>query len=190
MAGLQGREESLVATLAGGWKQRLALGCAILHKPAVLFLDEPTSGVDPESRRRFWSLIHDLSADGVSVLVSTHYMDEAEYCMRIALIAAGCLVALDTPHALKSQSIGGDLLELLCEDIGGAFELTSGIQGVQDVAVFGSTLHLLVDSAEAATESVTMVLGNAGISGVRIRRIVPTMEDMFVHLVRDRGRGA
>ena len=101
MAGLQGREDALVANLAGGWKQRLALGCAILHQPEVVFLDEPTSGVDPASRRRFWALIQDLAASGVSVLVSTHYMDEAEYCMRIAMIAAGRLIALGTPSELK-----------------------------------------------------------------------------------------
>ena len=103
MAGLTGRENALVATLAGGWKQRLALGAAILHRPAILFLDEPTSGVDPSSRRRFWDLIHNLSDDGVSVLVSTHYMDEAEYCHRIALINHGRLIALGTPHELKQR---------------------------------------------------------------------------------------
>jgi ABC-2 type transport system ATP-binding protein len=107
MAGLTGREDALVATLAGGWKQRLALGAAILHRPAILFLDEPTSGVDPSSRRRFWDLIHTLSAEGVSVLVSTHYMDEAEYCHRIALIHRGQLVALGTPQELKQRARAG-----------------------------------------------------------------------------------
>ena len=104
MAGLAGRENDLVATLAGGWKQRLALGAAILHRPPVLFLDEPTSGVDPESRRRFWDLIHTLGAEGVSVLVSTHYMDEAEYCHRIAMISGGRLIALGTPREIKRQA--------------------------------------------------------------------------------------
>jgi ABC-2 type transport system ATP-binding protein len=108
MAGLTGREDALVATLAGGWKQRLALGAAILHRPTILFLDEPTSGVDPSSRRRFWDLIHSLSEDGVSVLVSTHYMDEAEYCHRIALINHGRLIALGTPLELKQRTLGGD----------------------------------------------------------------------------------
>ncbi len=108
MAGLAGREDALVATLAGGWKQRLALGAAILHRPAILFLDEPTSGVDPSSRRRFWDLIHTLGEQGVSVLVSTHYMDEAEYCRRIALIDHGRLIALGTPQELKRLSPGGE----------------------------------------------------------------------------------
>ena len=104
MAGLAGREDALVANLAGGWKQRLALGAAILHRPPVLFLDEPTSGVDPASRRRFWDLIHTLGGEGVSVLVSTHYMDEAEYCHRIALINRGRLIALGTPAEIKRQA--------------------------------------------------------------------------------------
>jgi ABC-2 type transport system ATP-binding protein len=184
MAGLQGRETALVSTLAGGWKQRLALGCAILHRPAVLFLDEPTSGVDPGSRRRFWTLIHDLAADGVSVLVSTHYMDEAEYCMRIALIAAGRLIALGTPHDLKQQSIGGELLELECNNIGAALDLVAGVAGVRDAAVFGNALHLLVDQADLAAAAVCARLAEHGMPGARAHRIAPSMEDMFVHLVR------
>ena len=184
MAGLQGREAALVSTLAGGWKQRLALGCAILHRPAVLFLDEPTSGVDPGSRRQFWTLIHNLAADGVSVLVSTHYMDEAEYCMRIALIAAGRLIALGTPHDLKQMSIGGELLELECDSIGAALDLVAGIPGVRDAAVFGNTLHLLVDEADPAAAAVCARLAQHGIPGARAHRIAPSMEDMFVHLVR------
>jgi ABC-2 type transport system ATP-binding protein len=184
MAGLQDRETALVSTLAGGWKQRLALGCAILHKPAILFLDEPTSGVDPSSRRRFWDLIHSLSADGVSVLVSTHYMDEAEYCMRIAMIERGRLIALGTPHNLKQQSIGGELIELECENIGNALDLIARVPGVRDVAVFGNTLHVLVENAEQTAAVVCASLAEHGLPGARARRIDPTMEDMFVHLVR------
>lgn len=183
MAGLLGREDTLVAHLAGGWKQRLALGCAILHRPSVLFLDEPTSGVDPSSRRRFWTLIHNLSAEGVSVLVSTHYMDEAEYCMRIAMIESGRLIALGTPHALKQQSIGGELLELECENVGGAIETSSRVAGVRDVAVFGNTLHVLVDNAAENAAQVCAALTGQGFANVRARRIEPSMEDMFVHLV-------
>ena len=184
MAGLKGREEALVATLASGWKQRLALGCAILHEPAILFLDEPTSGVDPTSRRRFWSLIHDLAAQGVAVLVSTHHMDEAEYCMRIALIAAGRLVALGSPQALKQRSMGGTLLELDCEDLGRALETVSAVPGVRDAAVFGSTLHLLVDGSQATADAVRQVLSAAGGRPVQLRAIAPSLEDMFVHLVQ------
>jgi ABC-2 type transport system ATP-binding protein len=184
MAGLRGRETALVAQLAGGWKQRLALGCAILHQPAVLFLDEPTSGVDPSSRRRFWNLIHDLSADGVSVLVSTHYMDEAEYCMRIAMIAAGRLIALGTPHDLKRQSIGGELVELECDDVGAAIDLVARMPAVRDVAVFGNALHVLIDDAESVAPAICANLAVQGVAGVHARRIAPSMEDMFVHLVR------
>ncbi len=184
MAGLAGRESALVSTLAGGWKQRLALGCAILHEPAILFLDEPTSGVDPSSRRRFWTLIHELSAGGVSVLVSTHYMDEAEYCMRIALVAAGQLIALGTPHDLKQRSIGGELLELSCDDIGAALELVAAVPGVRDAAVFGNALHLLVERADPVAAAVTARLAEHGLAGAALRPIVPSMEDMFVHLVR------
>jgi len=184
MAGLQGRETALVSTLAGGWKQRLALCCAILHEPDVLFLDEPTSGVDPSSRRRFWTLIHELSEGGVSVLVSTHYMDEAEYCMRIAMIAAGRLIALGTPHDLKRQSIGGELLELECENIGTAIDLVAKIPGVRDVAVFGNTLHVLVDDIGQSAKAACALLAEHGLPGASARQIAPSMEDMFVHLVR------
>ena len=120
MAGLEGREDTLVQTLAGGWKQRLALGCAILHRPPVLFLDEPTSGVEPEARRLFWDLIHHLASEGVTILVSTHYMDEAEYCNRIALINAGRLVAIGSPGELRRRELGGALFELECSALGAA----------------------------------------------------------------------
>ena len=112
MAGLGGRGKALVSTLAGGWQQRLALGCAVLHRPPILFLDEPTSGVEPTSRRRFWDLIHTLASDGVTILVSTHYMDEAEYCDRAALINQGRLIAIGSPDALKRTTLGGELLLL------------------------------------------------------------------------------
>jgi ABC-2 type transport system ATP-binding protein len=184
MAGLAGREDDLVATLAGGWKQRLALGCAILHEPAILFLDEPTSGVDPASRRRFWTLIHELAGGGVAVLVSTHYMDEAEYCMRIALIAAGRLIALGTPQQLKTRSLGGELVELEGDDLGAALEGVSALPGVLDAAVFGNRLHLIVDPARASIAALRAQLALHGMAGVRLRPIMPSIEDMFVQLVR------
>lgn len=183
MAGLTGRETSLVATLAGGWKQRLALGAAILHRPAILFLDEPTSGVDPSSRRRFWELIHTLGGEGVSVLVSTHYMDEAEYCNRIALINRGRLIALGTPQDLKRRSLGAELLSIEGASIASGIDLLKKATGVQDVAVFGSALHVLVDDAAKGAPLLVAYLAGHGISGVTARRIAPTMEDSFVHLV-------
>lgn len=183
MAGLTGREDALVATLAGGWKQRLALGAAILHRPAILFLDEPTSGVDPGSRRRFWDLIHTLGEEGVSVLVSTHYMDEAEYCHRIALINRGRLIALGTPQELKQRSLGGELLAIEGDRVGDAIAQLENAPGVQDVAMFGSALHALVDQAATRTPELLAGLAAAGFSDVRVRRIEPSLEDSFVHLV-------
>ncbi|MEI7514400.1 MAG: ABC transporter ATP-binding protein [Betaproteobacteria bacterium] len=183
MAGLRGREDALVATLAGGWKQRLALGAAILHRPAVLFLDEPTSGVDPGSRRRFWELIHTLAQDGVSVLVSTHYMDEAEYCDRVALINHGRLIALGTPTQLKQHALGGELLSLEGDRLGDAIGELQAAPGVLDVAMFGNALHALVDSAELRLPELLRRLGGAGCTKVRGRRIAPSLEDSFVRLV-------
>ena len=147
MAGLGGREKALVATLAGGWQQRLALGCAVLHRPPILFLDEPTSGVEPTSRRRFWDLIHTLAADGVTVLVSTHYMDEAEYCHRAALINQGRIIALGSPDELKRTALGGELLLLECDMLGPALAALQQAPGVVDASVFGNAIHVLVRDA-------------------------------------------
>ena len=183
MAVLAGRETSLVANLAGGWKQRLALGAAILHRPAILFLDEPTSGVDPGSRRRFWDLIHTLGSEGVSVLVSTHYMDEAEYCNRVALLARGCLIALGAPHELRRRSLGGDLLAIEREGIVNALPLLEKAPGVREAAVFGSALHVVVDDAARRIPELVAYLAGQGIGGATARHIDPTMEDSFVHLV-------
>jgi ABC-2 type transport system ATP-binding protein len=183
MAGLSGREDHLVSTLAGGWKQRLALGCAILHRPPILFLDEPTSGVDPESRRRFWDLIHALAAEGVTVLVTTHYMDEAEYCHRVALIDRGRLIEMASPGALKSRKLGGDLLLLECEPIGAAVAALEAAPGVRDVAVFGNALHVLVKDAAAAIPALPGYLAERRVAVGRIERIEPTIEDIFVQLV-------
>ena len=186
MAELTGHAESLVTELAGGWKQRLALGCAILHEPRILFLDEPTSGVDPISRRRFWDLIHDLSGEGVTTIVSTHHMDEAEYCNRIALIDRGTLAALGSPAELKRRSLGGELLRIECSPLDAALAALQGCPLVKDVAVFGSTLHVLVDDAAARREPLVAYLADHGVQGTQATRIDPTLEDAFVQLV---GRG-
>lgn len=183
MAGLTGREDALVATLAGGWKQRLALGAAILHRPAILFLDEPTSGVDPSSRRRFWELIHTLAQDGVSVLVSTHYMDEAEYCHRVALIHRGRLIALGTPLELRQHALGGELLSIDGNSLGDAMVQVRQAPGVLDVAMFGSALHALVDQAALRAPELLALLTSTGRPDVRVHRIAPSLEDSFVRLV-------
>jgi ABC-2 type transport system ATP-binding protein len=183
MAGLTGREHTLVATLAGGWQQRLALGCAVLHRPPILFLDEPTSGVEPASRRRFWNLIHALAAEGVTVLVSTHYMDEAEYCHRAALINQGRLIAIGSPAELKRKSLNGDLLLIECDTLGPALAALQQAPGVKDCSVFGSTLHVLVTDSERVITALPSYLEAKGIPVRRIARISATLEDVFVQLI-------
>jgi ABC-2 type transport system ATP-binding protein len=181
MAGLRGRESALTRTLAGGWKQRLALGCAVLHHPPVLFLDEPTAGVDPISRRSFWELIHQMAAEGVTVFVTTHYMDEAEYCNRLALIFRGRMVALGTPSELKLRAIGGQLLLVEAAPLGAALAALHAAPGVLEAAVFGSALHVRVES-EAAHGTLREWLAARGLSAGRIEPITATLEDVFVSL--------
>lgn len=182
MAGLRGRENSFTGTLAAGWKQRLALGCAVLHRPQVLFLDEPTSGVDPLSRRKFWDMIHTMAAEGVTVFVTTHYMDEAEYCNRLVLIDRGKIVASGSPLELKQNYMAGDLLLVECDDIGTALELLQSAPGVDDAAIFGNALHLVVPKASAAISAVTSYLSQHGITVHTIEPIRPSLEDVFVSL--------
>ena len=182
-AGLAGREKDLVSTLAGGWQQRLALGCAVLHRPPILFLDEPTSGVEPTSRRRFWDLIHTLAADGVSVLVSTHYMDEAEYCHRAALINQGRIIAIGSPAELKRTILGGELLLLESENIGGVLAALANAPGVRDCSVFGNALHVLVSDAERSRDELQNLLKRQNLQPSRIERIHPSLEDVFVQLI-------
>ena len=183
MAGLAGREKALVATLAGGWQQRLALGCAVLHRPPILFLDEPTSGVEPASRRRFWDLIYSLAHDGVTVLVSTHYMDEAEYCHRIALINRGRLIATGSPAQLRETALGGDLLLVECDALGRTLEALQGAPDVLDCSVFGDALHILVCNAESSLRGLPAFLAAKGLPPHRLARIAPSLEDVFVQLI-------
>jgi ABC-2 type transport system ATP-binding protein len=183
MAGLGGREQALVATLAGGWQQRLALGCAVLHRPPILFLDEPTSGVEPTSRRRFWDLIHTLAADGVTVLVSTHYMDEAEYCHRAALINQGRIIAIGSPDELKRTALGGELLLLECEALGPTLAALPQAPGVVDASVFGNAIHVLVRDAERSLVELPAYLEQKSLRPSRLERIDPSLEDVFVQLI-------
>lgn len=186
MAGLRGRESATTGTLAGGWKQRLALGCAVLHRPPVLFLDEPTSGVDPISRRQFWDLIQQLAGEGVTVFVTTHYMDEAEYCNRLALIYWGQIVVLGTPTELKQRSMKGELVVVECDALGRALDVLQTVPGVLDIAVFGNALHLVVPEATPIIPRLRGTLSDRGINVARIETIRPTLEDVFVSLTTDR----
>jgi drug efflux transport system ATP-binding protein len=183
MAGLAGRERTLVATLAGGWQQRLALGCAVLHRPPILFLDEPTSGVEPASRRRFWELIHTLAAEGVSVLVSTHYMDEAEYCHRAALINQGRLIAIGSPEELKRSALGGALLLIECDALGAALAALQDAPGVKDCSVFGNALHALVIDGPQSLRELPGFLAARGIRTGRMSPVQASLEDVFVQLI-------
>src|ERR1019366_2222494 len=162
---------------------RLALGCAILHNPPILFLDEPTSGVDPVSRRRFWDLIHDMAANNVAVLVTTHYMDEAEYCDRVMLINQGRVVASGSPTELKHTPLGGQMLQVECRSIGRAMHLLTAVKGVRDVAAFGDMLHVLTDPGPDGEAAIRDLLAANGIGKADISSIEPGLEDIFVNLV-------
>lgn len=171
MAGLSGRTKDLAGSLSGGIRQRLALGCAILHRPRLLFLDEPTSGVDPRSRRRFWDIIYGLAAGGTTVMVTTHFMDEAEHCDAIGFMYDGRLIASGTPADLKAL-LPGSAWEIPSEDPIGLLDQLGGTEGLIESAVHGRSVHLLAKKeSEGAFESIGA------------RRIVPTLEDVFVHLV-------
>lgn len=185
MADLQGREESMTKTLSGGWKQRLALGCAILHNPPIIFLDEPTGGVDPISRRNFWELINRLSGEGVTVLVTTHFLDEAEYCNDIILINAGRLIASGSPMALKTTHITRPLLEvtLAAGSIVEALETVRVQPWAIETSVFGTKLHVMVSGEEAGIGAIREVLSAKGMSLARVERIVPSLEDVFLFLL-------
>jgi ABC-2 type transport system ATP-binding protein len=182
MANLKGKEDLITGTLPGGWKQRLALGCAVLHKPPIIFLDEPTSGVDPISRRQFWDLIHTMAAEGVTVFVTTHYMEEAEYCNRLALIFRGKMVALGTPTELKRNSMKGELLLVECSPLGAAVEMLQSAPDVIDAAVFGNALHLVVKDAASAAPRLQQEMREHGIEVTRMERVSPSLEDVFVSL--------
>jgi len=181
MSGLKDKRAVITKTLPGGIKQRLALGCALLHEPPVIFLDEPTSGVDPVSRRNFWSLIYEMAKGGTTVFVTTHYMDEAEYCDRLALIYRGKIIAEGTPTELKVQYMRRSVLEIETDKTFEALEVLnrSGFES----ALFGSLLHAVVDDVETATPEIKRELGNAGIKVIRVDKIMPSLEDVFVTLI-------
>jgi len=186
MAGLAAEKRQLTGSLPLGWKQRLALGCAVLHEPPLLFLDEPTSGVDPLSRRRFWELIQEMAAAGRTVLVSTHAMDEAEYCHRLALMNRGRLIALDSPSRVRDR-LREPLLELRVADAVAATQVLQDVPGVVDAGIFGRTVHVQVSDREVANQAIPAALAARGIELREISAVAPSLEDVFIALVRAEG---
>jgi ABC-2 type transport system ATP-binding protein len=183
---LSDRRQALTRDLPGGLKQRLALGCALLHKPPIIFLDEPTSGVDPGTRRNFWDLIYTLADNGVTIFVTTHYMEEAEYCNRIGLIDQGRLIALGSPEHLKKEHLVGRVYEVETPDVLAGVEALSGKKEVLDAAVFGRTMHVRLDEQVQARDFLAGELAAAGLAVTKIKQIEPTLEDVFVALVGKR----
>jgi ABC-2 type transport system ATP-binding protein len=181
MAGLTEERNALTRILATGFKQRLALGCAILHEPHIIFLDEPTSGVDPISRRNFWDLINEMSRAGTTVFVTTHYMDEADYCDRLALIYRGKIIAEGTPTELRKKYMTRDVLEVNVDKVVEAFNILSFHK--IDAAIFGSTLHVVTDDAETSREHISKTLRESGVTVKGIEKIPPSLEDVFVTLI-------
>ena len=180
MAGLRGRERVLTRALSGGWRQRLALGCAILHEPPIVFLDEPTGGVDPLSRRQFWRLIEDLAARGVAVLVTTHYLDEAEHCQRIAIIQAGRLAAHGTVDELKAAFASRPILEIRALDAVQAMRALDAMAGVEKTSVFGTSVHVVLKSSDISPESIAAQLETQGIRVGACAIVAPSLEDVFL----------
>jgi ABC-2 type transport system ATP-binding protein len=192
IANLRGSEKRITGTLAGGWKQRLALGCAVLHKPKIVFLDEPTSGVDPLMRRKFWELINDLSAEGVTVLVTTHFLEEAEYCNDIILINAGKIIAGGSPKELKENYIKHPILEVQCENVIEAMSLIESDASTSlsmtnnwaiETSVFGTYMHVMVGNENIAREKIQQLFSNNNIALHRIETITPSLEDVFIYLL-------
>jgi ABC-2 type transport system ATP-binding protein len=183
MAGLRGREDALARDLAGGWRQRLALGCAILHEPAILFLDEPTGGVDPLSRRRFWHLIDTLAASGVTILVTTHYLDEAERCHRVTLIHAGRLAAIGTTSEVKQVFAGRPIVEVRTARATDAMRALDAMAEVEKTSLFGTTVHAVLRHDRLTAEALAARLRDGGISVESVEPVAPSLEDVFLDVV-------
>jgi ABC-2 type transport system ATP-binding protein len=185
MAGLVGRERELTRNLSGGWKQRLALGAAIIHEPEALFLDEPTAGVDPISRRAFWELIYELAEVGTTILVTTHYMDEAEHCQNLVFIQRGTLVAKGSPEQIKVTKMHGDVIEIDCDDAGRAIPLLRDLTLFEEVALYGSLIHVVTTDAPAHVPLIKKVLADNDLAVTAVERIAPSLEDVFISSARE-----
>ncbi len=183
---LKGKEKILTGSLPGGIKQRLALGTAVIHRPRIVFLDEPTSGVDPISRRNFWNLIHDLAEEGITIFVTTHYLEEAEYCNNIILIDAGKLVAEGGAKELKEKYIKHRIFEIECEPVIEGLEILEKQNFTEDVAIFGNAIHVSVNSAFENNDQLINSLAGSSVKVKRIQQIIPTLEDVFIHLLENK----
>lgn len=184
IANLKGKEKLLTGSLPGGIKQRLALGAAVIHEPEIVFLDEPTSGVDPISRRNFWDLINDLSANGTTVFVTTHYLEEAEYCNNITLINAGKIIAEGNASELKTNYIKNKIYEIECERVVDALDILQNENYVDDTSIFGNNIHIIVNDLFENEDQIKQTLTeNHSIAIKRIDKIIPTLEDVFIHLL-------
>ena len=182
MADLIGKENMITSNLSGGWKQRLALGCSIIHEPEILLLDEPTGGVDPIARRQFWDIIYDLSKKGVTVLVTTHYMDEAEHCNSIGFLYYGNILSLDTPNAMKEKIIDGDIVEIKVNNTLKSIELLKEKCNVRDASVYGAGIHVMTKPGVNLIELKEYLIQNH-INVISIKKVRPTLEDVFIFLV-------
>lgn len=189
LAGLEKRTTSLTLELSGGWRQRLALGCSLVHQPKLLFLDEPTSGVDPVARREFWDLIYQMASQGTTIFITTHYMDEAEHCNRVAFMYRSKLMALDTPAALKSTYLHGAAWDLATNPLLETVDELSHTQGVAQASLHGDRAHVILDPSQWSPDSLTKYLSGKGITVNSIETVQSTLEDVFT-LLAHRGKTA
>ncbi|MCX5694226.1 MAG: ABC transporter ATP-binding protein [Candidatus Omnitrophica bacterium] len=187
-AGLEGMEKNLTSTLAAGWKQRLALGCALLHKPKIIFLDEPTSGVDPITRANFWGIIKKLAKEGVTVFITTHYMDEAENCNRMVLIYHGTIIAMGSPQEMKTKCMKNEVLEITLPNAQEWLEKISKINQVKDAALFGSNIHAVVYDSAKAIAGIKEFLAEERLVSASVNKILPSLEDVFVSAIEEYDR--
>lgn len=176
---------SLTKTLSGGWKQRLALGCSLIHKPNIIFLDEPTSGVDPITRNNFWGIIKSLAGKGVTVFVTTHYMDEAENCDRMTLIYKGSIIAMGTPEEMKTKFMKNDVIQIIAPGAEEWIDKIASVKGVKEAALFGSAIHAVTPDSRIAVPLIKDMLRKEGCEDCKIRKIKATLEDVFVSLIED-----
>jgi len=183
MAGLKGREGELTANLSTGWKQRLALGCAIIHEPDMVFLDEPTGGVDPVSRRNFWEMLYLMAEEGTTLFVTTHYMDEAEHCHRLGFIYQGKIIALGTPDQIKRDHMTGEIIELDIETSQKALQAVLQAPGVYEAYFYGASVHAKVGSAKRDSKNIEAHLKGLGFDRFAVRTVEPSLEDVFVNLI-------